>query len=130
MKSENYNSSISANITPNEAFKGICNVAAWWGKIEGKTESLNDVFTYRPGDTWVSFKVTECIPDKKIVWHVTDCYLHFQNDKTEWKNTDVVFEISEKESVTHINFMHIGLVPEVECYNGCIKGWDHYFKGS
>ena len=130
MKNQDYNCSITANITANDAFKGICNVSAWWGKIEGETESLNDVFTYRPGNTWVNFKITECIAGKKIVWHVTDCFLHWQNDKTEWKNTDVVFDISENGNSTQINFTHIGLVPEVECYEGCVKGWDQYFKGS
>ncbi len=24
----------------------------------------------------------------------------------------------------------IGLSPEVECYEGCVKGWDQYFKGN
>lgn len=131
MKNENYSSSITANITAGEAFKGICKPTEWWSKnIDGKTEKLNDVFTYRPNDTWVNFKITEFIADKKIVWHVTDCFLHFQNNKTEWKNTDVVFEIAENGNSTQINFTHIGLVPEADCYAGCIKGWNQYFKGS
>src|SRR5579872_2075656 len=117
MRNENYNTSISLNITPDEAYKGICNVSEWWGKIEGNTKNLNDIFTYRPGETWVKFKITEAIPGTKIVWHVTDCFLHWQKDKTEWKNTDVVFEIAENNGTTKINFTHIGLVPEVECYN-------------
>ena len=131
MKSENYHCSITVNITPDEAFRGICKVTEWWGKkIEGKTEKLNDVFTYHPNDTWVNFTITESIPGKKIVWHVTDCFLHWQKDKTEWKNTDVVFEIAGKGDSTQIDFTHIGLVPEVECYAGCVKGWDQYFKDS
>jgi hypothetical protein len=32
MKNENYNCSITANITASDAFKGICKVAAWWSK--------------------------------------------------------------------------------------------------
>jgi hypothetical protein len=131
MKNENYNCSINAKITAEEAFRNICNVTGWWSKdIDGNTKKLNDVFTYHPGETWVRFEITESVPNKKIVWHVTDCFLHFQNDKTEWKNTDVVFEIAEKENSTQINFTHVGLVPEVECYAGCVKGWDQYFKGS
>jgi len=131
MKNENYNCTITANITANEAFNGICKVTEWWSKnIDGNTGKLNDVFTYHPNDTWVTFRITEYIPGKKIVWHVTDCYLHFQNDKTEWKNTDVVFDISANGNSTQINFTHIGLVPEAECYAGCVKGWDQYFKGS
>jgi len=23
---------------------------------------------------------------------------------------------------------HIGLVPGIECYNDCEKGWDHYIR--
>ena len=34
------------------------------------------------------------MPGKKVVWHVLDCYLHWLKDKTEWKDTDVVFDIS------------------------------------
>jgi hypothetical protein len=130
MKNENYNCSITANFTAKEAFNGICKVTEWWGNIEGSTKNLNDVFTYHPNETWVNFKITEFIPDKKIVWHVTDCFLHFQNDKTEWKDTDVVFEIEENGNSTQINFTHVGLVPGVQCYEGCVKGWNQYFKNS
>ena len=31
---------------------------------------------------------------------------------------------------TQISFTHVGLVPEVECYDMCVKGWDQYVKGS
>lgn len=124
-----FHSSIMANISATEAFEGICKVNEWWGHIEGKTEKLNDVFTYHPNDTWVNFKITEC-NEKKIVWHVNDCFLHFQNDKNEWTNTDVIFTISETENMTQINFTHVGLVPEAECYENCKRGWTHYIKTS
>ena len=73
MGNKDFNCSISVNKTPTEAFKAICKVTEWWSKnIEGETEKLNDVFTYRPGETWVTFKITECNPDKKIVWVLQD----------------------------------------------------------
>ena len=31
---------------------------------------------------------------------------------------------------TQVLFTHVGLVPQVECYDGCTKGWDQYIKGS
>ena len=131
MENQDFNCGISANITTNEAFRGICKVTEWWSKnVDGKTEKLNDVFTYHSRDTWVTFKIIECIADKKIVWHVTDCYMHSFEDKTEWKNTNVVFEILRNGNSTQINFSHIGLVPEIKCYEGCVKGWDQYFKDS
>ena len=72
----------------------------------------------------------ESVPDKKVIWLVTDCYLGWIKDKHEWTNTKMSFEISTNGNATQLNFTHIGLVPEVECYNDCVKGWDQYIKGS
>lgn len=126
---ESFHTSITANVTPKEAFEGICQVNEWWGHIEGPTKKLNDVFTYRPNDTWVNFKITKC-NEQEIVWHVTDCFLHFQKDKKEWKDTDVVFQMVKNGRSTTINFTHVGLVPEVECYENCRLGWTHYIEVS
>lgn len=131
MKNENYRSSITVNVSAKEAFDAICQPTKWWSKtIEGDTKNTNGLFTYHPGNTWVKFRIAEIIPGRKIVWHVTDCYLPFQEDKTEWKNTDVAFEIEENGDGTKINFTHIGLIPQAECYQNCIKGWKQYFNGS
>jgi hypothetical protein len=131
MENKDLHRTITANVSPEEAFKAICKVNEWWSKnIEGNTEKLGDVFTYHSRDTWVTFKITECVAGKKIVWHAMDCYLHSFKDKTEWKNTDVIFEIIGNGNSTKINFTHAGLVPEVECYERCVKGWDQYFTGS
>jgi len=64
-------------------------------------------------------KITELIPGKTIVWHVVDGYLGFVKDKSEWKGTDIVFEISEKGDKTQVHFKYVGLVPAYECYNNC-----------
>ena len=132
MEQQNYQSSISADFTPAEAFEAISHVNEWWVRnIEGSSENLNDVFIVRfPGETSVTFKVTESVPNEKIAWHVTDCYLPWLKDKTEWSGTTVVFEISPLGDQTQVTMTHVGLVPEVECYNGCEAGWNQYFKGS
>lgn len=121
--------SITAMVTPEKARDAICRVNDWWGCVEGETTRQNDRFTYRPNDTWVNFKVTICT-NHKIVWHVEDCYLHFQENKTEWKNTDVVFDIVEDGALTRIDFTHVGLLPEIECYAACSGGWTRYINGS
>ena len=40
------------------------------------------------------------------------------------------WEISAKKNATQISFTHIGLVPGIECYNGCEKAWNFYVKES
>jgi hypothetical protein len=131
MNQQNYQCSIAVDVTPHEAFEALNQVNEWWAKdFEGSAEKLNDVFTVHFGETWVTFKISELIPDKKIVWQVTDCYLPWLNDKTEWNGTSVEFEISSSGDETQVTMTHIGLVPEVECYGACEAGWNEHFKGS
>jgi hypothetical protein len=131
MNQQNYQSSIAADFTPAEAFEGISRVNEWWAKnFEGSAEKLNDIFTVHFGETFVTFKVTESIPGKKIAWEVTDCHLPWLKDKTEWNGTTVMFEISPLSDGTQVTMTHIGLVPEVECFGACEAGWNEHFKGS
>jgi hypothetical protein len=131
MNQQNYNCSITASVTPKQAMNGINNVSGWWAKnFEGKSENLNDVFTVHFGKTFVTFKITEMVADKKVVWLATDGYMDWLKDKKEWDNTKVVFEIVEKGNATEIHFTHVGLAPGIECYNDCVKGWDQYVKDS
>ena len=74
----------------------------------------------------MNFKVTESVPYKKLVWLVTDCYLDWLNDKTEWKDTKIVWNISKENKSTKIEMTHVGLVPGIECYNDCEAGWNQY----
>ena len=74
--------------------------------------------------SFVDFVVSELEPGKKVVWKVTDCYLPWFKDTKEWNNTEVVFQLSEENNKTKIDFTHVGLVPEVECYEACEKGWN------
>ena len=132
MKQEDYHTSIAVDATAHEAFKSINSVAKWWTEnLEGSSEKLNDEFTVRFGDIHFSKqKLVEVIPDKKVVWLVTDSKLNFLKNKHEWTNTKILFEIAENDGKTQINFTHLGLVPEVECYNSCTNAWGQFIKGS
>ena len=132
MKEEDYHTSIAVDATAHEAFKGINSVSKWWtGNLEGSSQKLNDEFTVRFGDIHFSKqKLVEVIPDKKVVWLVTERKLNFLKNKHEWTNTKIVVEIAEKDGKTQIHFTHVGLVPEVECYNSCTNAWGQYINGS
>ena len=132
MKKQDYHVSITVNATVKEVFKNINSVTKWWtDDLEGSSQKLNDEFTVQFGDVHVSRqKLIEVVPDKKVVWLVTDSKLNFIKDKQEWTNTKISFELSQHDNKTQINFTHTGLVPQIECYNSCVKGWDYYIKGS
>ncbi|MEO6133345.1 MAG: SRPBCC domain-containing protein [Saprospiraceae bacterium] len=132
MKTSDYTISFLVDQTPKEAFEAINNVRGWWSEtIEGSTHKLNDEFRYRHEDIHDSKqKLVEFIPDKKVVWLVTDSKLSFIKHKDEWTNTRISFEIERKGDMTQIRFTHLGLVPEVECYDSCSGGWSYYLNQS
>ncbi|SFV33372.1 SRPBCC family protein [Thermoflavifilum thermophilum] len=131
MTKKNLSLSISVNASANEAIKKISQVSKWWAKkVKGKSVKLNDKFTVVFGETFVDFQITEFVPNKKVVWLVTDCNLHWINNKKEWNNTEVVFEISSVKGKTKIDFTHIGLTPAAECYEDCKIGWTEHITDS
>jgi NAD(P)-dependent dehydrogenase (short-subunit alcohol dehydrogenase family) len=132
MNGQNFTTTFTVDQSPAEAFAAINNVRGWWsGEIEGSTDKLGDEFTYRYKDLHYSKqKLTELIPGKKVVWRVLDSSLNFIEDRTEWKGTEITFEISKKGNKTEIRFTHVGLVPEHECYDACSDAWGSYINGS
>ena len=129
---KDYHTSIMVHATAQEAFDAINNVRGWWTEnLEGHSEKLNDEFTVRFGDVHVSTqKLVEFIPKKKVVWLVTDSRLNFIQKKDEWTNTSIVFELSERDSQTQVDFTHAGLVPSIECFDACSNAWGDYINNS
>jgi hypothetical protein len=129
---ENYTASFMVNATAEKVYNSINQVATWWtGDLEGNPTKLNDEFTVHFADIHVSTqKVIVLVPNKKVVWLVTKSNLNFLKDKQEWNGTRISFEITEQANGTKVTFTHFGLVPQIECYKDCTKGWDYFFKGS
>ena len=129
---ESFTTTIEVAASPHQVFKCICDVSKWWGgrDLEGSTSSLNDEFTITHGDAHYSRqKMIDVIPDKKIVWLITEGRLGWlQRDKNEWTNTRLVFKIEPKGSKTVLHFTHEGLVPGKECYPLCSEGWNTVIK--
>lgn len=131
MNGQDYSASITAKITAEETIERINRVADWWtASFTGTSEKIGDTFTVRFGETFVDFAVVQLVPAKRIVWHVTDCNLQLIEDKKEWKNTEVVFDISSDDAATTVTLTHSGLEPSIECYDTCKKGWNFFIMES
>ena len=132
MTTSDFTTTLLVDQTPEEVFNAINNVRGWWSEeIEGRTDKLHDEFTYHFEDVHrCKMKLIEVIPDKKVVWLVMDNYFQFTKDKSEWTGNKIIFEITEKDNKTQLQFTQVGLVPAYECYDMCKAGWSNYINNS
>ena len=130
MNKQDFTTTIVVDQTPEQVFNAINNPQAWWsGKITGDTDKLNDEFTYRYKDLHMSKqRIIEMIPNRKVAWHVTESQINYAEDKREWTGTKMIFEISELDNKTQLRFTHLGLDPEIECFESCSNSWSQLIR--
>jgi hypothetical protein len=129
---ESFTTTLSVDQSPAEVFAAINNVRGWWSEnIEGRTDQPGADFTYRHKDLHrCTIRVTELTSPQRVAWLVVENHFNFTDDTTEWKGTEICFDISRKESKTEIRFTHRGLVPAYECFDVCSNSWDFYLHTS
>ena len=132
MKAADFTTTFVVDQTPTEVFNAINDVRGWWsGKVEGETDKPGAEFTYEvPGVHYSKQKITAFIPGKKVVWLVLDATLSFVENTSEWKGTEIIFEITEKGAGTEVRFVHKGLVPAFQCYDGVSNAWGLLVNGN
>jgi uncharacterized protein YndB with AHSA1/START domain len=127
-----FTAAFSVDQTPEEVFRAINNVRGWWSEdVEGDTGQAGEEFSYRYESAHrCRIKVTELVPGARVAWHVLDNYFDFTQDKTEWIDTEIRFEIIARDGRTEVRFAHVGLVPSCECFDVCSNSWAYYLYTS
>ncbi|REC62038.1 SRPBCC domain-containing protein [Chryseobacterium pennae] len=125
---ENYTNTIEVKSTADKAYEALTHqVPLWWTEMfEGSSVQTGDVFTIRFGAAiHKTMRVKESIPKSKMIWYVEDSLIALPElkNQTEWIGTGIVWEITQIEENTRITVIHIGLSPEIECYDICSNGW-------
>ena len=128
MDQQDYQCTITAPIPPAEAFDKIRRVGEWWAvNFKGSANALRDRFTVHfARTTWSLMEIVHIEPDQRIGWKVVDCYLPIFKDPYLWKGNRILWELNREGILTRVTMTHVGLVPGVECYEDCRKGWNFY----
>lgn len=132
MNATNYRHRFTVQATPEQVYEAITRVNEWWTiHTEGSSRALGDEFTVQFGDVHLTKqRIAEALPGKRIAWRVAESHLPWLKDREEWKGTELVFEIATTDEGTQLTFTHIGLTPQVECFDQCEKGWDYFIGES
>jgi hypothetical protein len=123
---KSYTATIEVAKPAADVFRSLQEPSKWWSKdVKGSSSKPGDEFVVRHSDVHYSKQqLTEVIPDKKIVWLVTESKLNWlKNDQYEWTGTKMIFDLIPQEDKTVLRFIHEGLLPEKECYSRCEQGW-------
>jgi uncharacterized protein YndB with AHSA1/START domain len=130
MDSKNFTLTLSFEKSPEEVYAAVVDVRGWWAEgLQGPSAAAGDEFRYRHGPIHYSVhRVTEAVPNQLVVWRTLDAELSRMKDKKEWVGTEQRFEIERKGDRTELRFTHVGLVPELDCFEACSRGWS-YFVG-
>lgn len=126
---QDFTATIVVDRTPEEVYAAVSNPRGWWSEaITGGTAAAGDEFRYRYFDEHrCEVRVTAAEPGRHLAWHVVDNYFSFDDpDRSEWKDTDVTFDIVPAGERTELRFTHVGLVPEFDCFELCSKSWSFY----
>ena len=95
MKNKNYTTTIEVVKSPKEVFNCITDVTNWWSKdFQGSSKQLNDEFIiHHPGQHYSKQKLIEIVPDRRVVWLVTESKLNWlEKNKQEWTNTKMILK--------------------------------------
>lgn len=132
MNNHSFTTTLLVDQTPIEVFNAITNVRGWWSQdIIGDTQKQGDEFIFEVKNVHFSKqKLIEVIPNKRVVWLVTESNMTFIKKHDEWTDTKVIFDITKDGDKTKLTFTHEGLIPEVECYGACSPAWTQYIQHS
>src|SRR3712207_2799608 len=132
MSNPSYTTSFTVERRPDQVVDAITDVRSWWmTKVEGDNRAVGDEFSYRvPGIHYCRMRVTELVPGQRVVWRVVDNHMGFIQDQSEWKGTEIRFELTERDGGTELRFTHDGLVPAYECFDICRNAWTFYVGDS
>ncbi len=108
----------------------------WWTRPEGTIQKPGDrvKFCFPPGVSYWTFEAVELEPGKYVeLVCVEALHIHVGQPKdieTEWLGTRLIWRIRQTERGTTIAMNHVGLSPELFCFDICEAGWDHFYLGS
>jgi uncharacterized protein YndB with AHSA1/START domain len=116
-------STLSFAAPPNAVFDALTSLSGlsrWWTPAHGSGLAGGEL-TFVFGDDSVVMRVDEAARPSAIRWTVTAISFESMRD---WAGTTISFAISpDDQGGSRLQFQHVGLTPQLECFDTCSSGW-------
>ena len=106
-------------------------IQSWWTTSSEVGTAVGEHITIRFGGTVPAVQLDALQPATEVRWRVVDAHLVVPGlaRTNEWLGTTIVFQlVPESGAATRLALEHIGLTPQVECYDICSQGWAQFLE--
>ena len=106
------------------ALTSLEGLVGWWASSATGSGSNGTTFelSFAGLDEKITMRVDTAVAPSTVAW---TCLNH--SGLPDWEGTKLVFELSEQsDDSTLLKFRHIGLVPQLDCFEQCRAGWKHF----
>ncbi len=125
-----YSASIDAGMAAEAAARAIPDdLERWWGT---RIERHADGFTIRFNNSHAQFRFEPSENPLAFSWACTDAHMIVEDvpDAAEWVGTRLVWTVEPRGDGSRVTLTHEGLGPQIDCFDVCRRGWQHYFETS
>jgi uncharacterized protein YndB with AHSA1/START domain len=107
-----------------EALTTESGIESWWDKPRAVKSDAGVVLEFSPGPAHglLRMQILDVVQGQRIEWECISTHPQ-SSPASAWTGTHVIFEITEKEAVTILNFRHAGWDENSEYFGFCNYQW-------
>ena len=107
-----------------EALTTLEGLAGWWTPAVSGSSGERGQIVLAFDEQRLMMRVDSAVAPESVRWTCTE-HTRFP----EWRGTILAFDLRERgDDTTVLRFRHGGLVPDLQCFSVCRRGWDHYLS--
>lgn len=132
----NYTATIKTKLPGDQVYAVITeHMSDWWTPMSAQFLNLGDrARTDFGGRSYWELEAIRLDRPHVIELRCSEAYHTHEglpdSIQEEWLDTVLRFDIRDANDETEITLTHVGLTPQLTCFDVCKAGWDHYFVGS
>jgi len=131
---EHFRSEVHYPAAPERVYDALAAPAGatgWWSTRGAGTTAAGDRLRLDWSRTeFVEFQVDVADRPRAMRWRCIAQHDRNLPEPDEWVGTVVTFRITPADGGSLLRVEHQGLVPALECYGACERGWDFFLRRS